>query len=453
MFTGFHPMAKAIVLMAGAFVLSAAVTFAFIHARESRVSHETPSEIPSATPPVAPAPVPTPREKTADVPAVVADYNAPPGRSPEMQVFDKAVLYLGAQQETDGHWSVAKSGGAAGFVNLSGDITLTAVCTAALLDACSFKQTNPEALRHARLGLDWLTQHVSENGAIGDEHGPGEPMAAQIFSALTFLQAGDLSSRTSVRDNAAKLCRYAIGSMTAEPGGYGATAGAKAARADLTAWATVLFNQARSSYVPFYVAEPGKTENEIANLEADTNHKTELSIRNALKALQCEPKTSGAFARSSDRLEPDWDASVFALLTYAAFADQSSTFKAGLTYVLGADYDPEKTQSIPGITQHVAWGENGNGFSAQTLMAASMLLFNVYGPEQRVFGIWTNSVTGLLTSHQLPNGSWDAAGADASLGRFWRTALNARLLVLLAPPQMPPPPPPVPQPGEPAPGQ
>jgi hypothetical protein len=434
-------MRKAILLMAGAFLLSAAVTFVLINRSESGSSA-------LSGPAAILKPVPQP-EKTTTTTNPVAGYKPPEGRTPELQVFDKAVLFLGAQQEADGHWSVAKSGGAPGFANLNGDITLTAICTAAMLDACSFKQTNPEALGRARKGLDWLTQHVRENGAIGDEAGPGEPVAAQIFSALTFLQAGDLSSRASVRENAAKLCRYAITAMTAEPGGFGATKGAKATRADLTAWATVLFNQARSAYVPFYVAEAGKTENEIANLEADSNRKTERSIRAALKALQCEPKSSGAFARSSDKLEPDWDATVSGLLVDAAFVIQGNDVQSGLKYMLGTDYDPEKTRAFPGITQHATWGEKGNGYSALSLMTGSMMMYNVFGPQQAVWGVWSNTVIGMLSEHQLPDGSWDAAGPDASLGRFWRTALNARVLVLLAPPQMPPPPPPVPQPGEP----
>ena len=107
----------------------------------------------------------------------------------------------------------------------------------------------------------------------------------------------------------------------------------------------------------------------------------------------------------------------------------------------------EETKSFPGFTSHLKWGEKGEAYRALTLLEGSMLIFNVYGPGQIVYSTWITQVLSLITDHQSADGGWDVAGPDARLGRFWRTGLQARILILLAPPQItPPPPPPTPQP-------
>jgi len=211
-------MSKPIFLMVGAFLFSAGVSYIYIHTRPA------PPPRPAFNPNTDPKPIEksTPPDAAPAIPALVAAYKPPDGRSPEMQVFDKAILFLSAMQESDGHWSAAKSCAAPEFANVNGDIALTALITAAQLDACSFNKSHPEALAHAKKGLDWLNARVRADGGIADEAASGEPVAAQLYAALTLLQAGDLSSRSTVRDNATKLVRYAVTTMQAEPGGFGA---------------------------------------------------------------------------------------------------------------------------------------------------------------------------------------------------------------------------------------
>ena len=235
--------------------------------------------------------------------SVVGDYKPPPKRSPEKQAFDKALLFLLSKQEDDGHWSAAKSGAQPEFANINGDITLTALSAATMLDACSNKQQNPKALAAARRAIQWLTGQIRDDGGIADEKATGEPVTAQLFAALTMLQAADLSSRPVMHENAAKLCRHLTNSMGAKPGGFGAKPGDDAARADLTALVTVMFNQARGSDVTF---APTDT-NAAKSAEQAQTKKIEADIRSGLAQLFCEPKSAGLMAFSSDKRRPDWD--------------------------------------------------------------------------------------------------------------------------------------------------
>lgn len=428
-------MAKAAVLMVGAFLLSAGVTYVYIHTRPVPPRPTINPNTPTDSDPKVVAPVPK-----SEIPALVAAYKPAEDRSAEMQVFDKAILFLSAMQESDGHWSAARSGASPEFANVNGDITLTALITAALLDACSFSKSNPEALARAKKGIEWLNTRVRADGAIADEAATGEPVAAQLYAALTLLQAGDLSSRSTVRDNATKLCRYAVASLQAEPGGFGASKGAKATRADLTALATVMFSQARAASVPIHELT-GKTDEAETKLENDAQRKLERSIRNALQALRTEPKTEGRLALSSDKLEPSWDATVAGLLIDAAFVVQGPEVDNALDFILGAHFDssdPAKANGFPGIALHVKWGEKGAGFSSSSLHNGSWMIFYVFGTNLPVWAEWNKCVNETLTQHQSPDGGFDVAGADATLGRFYRTATCARVLALLAPPPAPP---------------
>ena len=379
-----------------------------------------------------------------NTPNPLGDLKPLPRRSPEMQAFDKAILYLMSQQEEDGHWSAEKSGASPEFRTINGDITLTALAAATMLDACSYKQQNPKAMAAAKKAMQWLTARIRADGGIADETAGGEPVTAQIFAALTLLQAADLSARQTLHDNAAKVCRHAALSMQRKDGGFGATPGDPAVRADLTALALVMFNQARGSDVTFGDA-PVK-----GPVEQETLRKIENSIRAGLKALSSDPKNKGILAFSSDKLEANWDGTMDGLLIEAALQIQGAEADAGLTYVLGVEYsadNQETIKSFPGFEQHVKWGEKGEGYAALTLLEGSMMFYNVYGPQQLAYNAWSKAVLDLILTHQSPDGSWDAAGFDARLGRFWRTGLQARILLLLAPPPMPMPPPPPDPPG------
>ena len=141
-------MAKPIVLMVGAFLFSAGVTYVYIHSRPAPQAHPTFNPN-TATATATASDLPAPK---TGVPALVAAYKPAEGRTAEMQTFDKAILFLSAMQESDGHWSAEKSGAAKEFANVNGDIAITSVCTAALIDA-SGKMRHQAADPAARLAV------------------------------------------------------------------------------------------------------------------------------------------------------------------------------------------------------------------------------------------------------------------------------------------------------------
>src|SRR4051812_33542536 len=87
-------------------------------------------------------------------PIPVSEYVPPKERSLELQAFDKAVLYLSAQQEDDGHWDAKKAGASADFAGINGDIASTALATYALLCSAQGKQQNRDAMMRAKRGLE-----------------------------------------------------------------------------------------------------------------------------------------------------------------------------------------------------------------------------------------------------------------------------------------------------------
>jgi hypothetical protein len=431
---------KRLLLFLGAFLFSAAASYGIILVRrgEVRVDLPDPTHVvvyPPPPPPTPPAPPPPPSVPVAE-------------STPERKMFDKAIEYIQSTQEPDGHWSATKSGAATEYSSINGDITITALCISALLDTNQGRNQNRDAIKCVKRGMDWLTKQIADDGHIGDENG-GEPVVAQIFASFAFLQAIEMSNKASMQETSGKLCRYTMSKLAAKSGGYGERKDAAHARADVTALATVLFNQARSIYITF--AEPVTDDN-------GKNHAAALAIEKTIKlgieSLRCDPRKSGAFARSGDAMKPDWNATIAGLLNQKALGMEAPEYVAGLEYVFGVKYDEfrlTKSETFPTLEENLKWGTKGEGFEALTVFQGSMLFFNEYGPARAEWATWCKNVLSMLLKHQSSDGSWAADGADARRGRLWRTALLARVINVLSPPQLPPPPPQAPAPEEKAP--
>src|ERR1043165_9711117 len=114
-----------------------------------------------------------------------SQYVAPKDRSAEMQAFDKAVLYLSAQQEDDGHWDAKKSGASGDFAGVNGDIASTALATYALLCSAQGKNQSRDAMMRAKRGLEWLRAKLQPDGRVAELDAPGEPVLTQMTCDAT----------------------------------------------------------------------------------------------------------------------------------------------------------------------------------------------------------------------------------------------------------------------------
>jgi hypothetical protein len=360
-------------LMAGAFFFSAAVSYAAIrtYGRDRIIAATALTLLPNS------------------LPNPAAGYQPAPGRSSEMQAFDKAILYLSASQHEDGHWSAAESGADPEFATIDGDISLTALATAALLDACAYKDSSPETHTAAGRGLKWLQAHQTD----------GQTTRAQIFTAMAFLPAARLSTSGGVEDNAVKLCRRAIASMCSS----------SSLRADLTALGTFTYISARFS--------------DIAYSDTKEARSIELSIRSSLPPLNVALD--------------DWNEMLAGLLTRSILRIKGFDSEAGLNAVLGVQYEPGKfdeNAGFPGLESHVQWGANGEGYEALSMYLGTILFCNYHPEDPALWCSWMRRALSVMTAHQSSDGSWEVAGRDAKFGRIWRTALHARAIALFEPP-------------------
>ncbi len=173
--------------------------------------------------------------------ASAAKYQAPNERSLDMQIFDKAVLYLMDVQEPDGHFDSAKTGAAPEFCNLNGDIALTALAAWAMMASSLGQSQNPVAIARARSAIRWMETKINPDATIGDVKGPGEPAIAQLLASHAFCMAIDYSTRESLRQNANRLNSYALLKMKAKNGGYGPGADSAEPRADVLALSAFVY--------------------------------------------------------------------------------------------------------------------------------------------------------------------------------------------------------------------
>ena len=360
-------------------------------------------------------PIPQPLPK----PIPVDQYVPPLGRNAELQAFDKAVLYLSAQQEDDGHWSAKKAGASADFSGINGDISSTALATYALLCSAQGKQQNRDAMMRARRGLEWLRARVQSDGRLADEVAPGEPVVSQLLAAMAFLQSASMSTRNVLRETATTTTRYAIMKMQAACGGYGATPNASAARADITALATFTFRSARMEDVKFDEANP-KSDTEI-----------ELCIKKGLTALLVNPeKKDGLYSMLSSELKPDWNATIAGGLTQVLLLAPPSALSSSMRYVLNDE-----------LSKNFNWGQGGEGYRALSLWQGSLAIVYLYQEHTKEWKSWTGAARPILLERQTKDGGWDVAGSDGDRGRIWRAGFQAMSLTMLAPAPPPPPPP------------
>ena len=352
-------------------------------------------------------------------PLSVDQYVPPTGRNVELQAFDKAVLYLSAQQEDDGHWSAKKAGASADFSGLNGDISSTALATYALLCSAQGKQQNRDAMTRARRGLEWLRVQVQADGRIADEAAPGEPVVAQLLTAMAFLQSASMSTRNVLRETATATTRYGILKMRATCGGYGAVPNDSAARADITALATFTFRSARMEDVKFDEANP-KCDTEI-----------ELGLKKGITALLVNPeKKDGLYSLSSSDLKPDWNATIAGALTQVLLLAPPSALSNSISFVLN--------EEDGALMKKFNWGQGGEGYRALSLWQASLAIVYLYQEHTKEWKAWNSVAKPILLDHQGKDGAWDVGGSDGERGRIWRAAFQAMALTMLAP--APPPP-------------
>ena len=352
-------------------------------------------------------------------PIPVDQYVPLPGRNAELQAFDKAVLYLSAQQEDDGHWSAKKAGASADFSGLNGDISSTALATYALLCSAQGKQQNRDAMMRARRGLDWMRARVQADGRIADEAAPGEPVVAQLLTAMAFLQSASMSTRNVLRETAVSTTRYGILKMRAACGGYGAVPNDSAARADITTLATFTFRSARMEDVKFDEANP-KCDTEI-----------ELNIKKGIAALLVNPeKKDGLYSLSSSDLKPDWNATIAGALTQVLLLAPPSALSNSMRFVLNDENGA--------LMKKLDWGQSGEGYRALSLWQGSLAIVYLYQEHTKEWKSWNGAAKPILLDHQDKHGSWDIGGSDGEHGRIWRAGFQAMTLIMLAP--APPPP-------------
>src|ERR1043165_8535665 len=150
-----------------------------------------------------------------------AKYVAPPDRHIDLQLYDKAVLYLMDVQEADGHFDSARAGAAPEFCNLNGDMACTALAAGVLMGASSGKSQKKDAVKCAKRAVKWMDSKLQPDGFIVDVQAPGEPVIAQLFATDTFRFATSYSTRDDRRELTNKLASAALLKMKAKSGGEG----------------------------------------------------------------------------------------------------------------------------------------------------------------------------------------------------------------------------------------
>jgi hypothetical protein len=358
-------------------------------------------------------------------PLPVSQYVPPAGRNAELQAFDKAVLFLSATQEPDGHWDAKKAGANADFSGLNGDIASTSLATYALLCSAQGKLQNRDAMMRAKRGLEWLLARIQTDGRIADEAAPGEPVVAQLLASMAFLQSASMSTRNVLREAAGNTTRYAILKMRAANGGYGATPNAAAARADITALATFTFRSARMEEVKFDEANP-KVDSEI-----------EAHIKKGVTALLLNPeKKDGLYRLLSTDQAVDWNATVGGALTQVLLLAPPSALSNSMRYIFTEE--DKATSTFPALKEKFSWGAGGEGYRALSLWQCSLSIVYLYQEHTKEWKAWTGVAKPILLERQNKDGGWDVGGHDGARGRIWRTGFQAMALTLLAP--APPPP-------------
>ena len=398
-------MGRIIGLFAFAFFAGAAGTY-LVRQGAPRVKPEPPANAAVTPTPAAPS----------------LSYTPPPNRSPGMQAFDKALLYLIAQQEPDGHWSARKTRAAEDFCNENGDVTLTAIGAYALMSAMvGGNDERTDLVEGSRRALKWLKGKVRDDGAVSDPEGPGHPVAAQLFAGLAFHQAATTSPRDEWKSLLRLTSQYAMQKMMAKSGGFGVRAGEEHARMDMTALGGFLYILTLQSGIRFSEGEDLQTLGVEIRIEKD--------LQRAVRAMRVAPeKKDGVFRMSTSGGDADFEATLVALLGQLMSNIPPQEYAPGVTFLIGKPSNGE----FPGPGEKLRWGDSGEGYRALSLWLGT-LAFWLHGETTQEYKAWRKAVESAVLPHQLPDGSWPAAGADATYGRMWRTTFTGFSLLMLNP--------------------
>ncbi|HYF51616.1 MAG TPA: hypothetical protein VEJ63_19535 [Planctomycetota bacterium] len=384
-----------------------------------------------------PAEVQTPGAAQQSPPGTVK-YTPPPDRSPGMQAFDKALLYIAAQQETDGHWSARKTGAAEEYCNENGDIALTAVGTYALMSAIAGDKPDAALVDGSKRGMRWLRAKVRDDGSVIAKDKGGPVVVAQIFTSLAFLQAATMSPREDLLSLSGTTARYAFREMMAKSGGFGEKPGDEHALLDVSSLGQFLYAMAFTSGIRF-----STTEEELSKLERELQ--IEKSFQSALRKMRVShEKKDGVFRMSTAGGEADFDATVVALLGQLLGNIPPKEYTPGFGFILGT---PDTNGEFPGPGEKLAWGKEGEGYRALPMWLGTLGIA-LHGDKTQEYRAWRSAFEETVLKHQLADGSWPVAGSDARYGKIWRTALTSFSLNLLNPAPPPKPPPPDEKPGE-----
>ncbi len=364
-------------------------------------------------------------------------YKAPTDRSLDMQLFDKAVLYMMDVQEADGHIDSNRTGAAQEFRNRNNDIILTSVGAWIMMGSSSAANPNPEAVGRARKAIRWLEAQTQSDGTVGDVDGPGESALAQLLAADAFRLAVSYSTRDSLRQETSRLNSVALRKMGSKNGGFGTRANSDEPSADMIALASFVFKFAGYDGFKFdAVTTENKTDGKTAFPIED-----EIigNLKAGLKRLDSLADKSGAVFAEKSGGPSDWRSTVCGMQGVFMINPSRATVTPALNFVFG-DFD-KATESYPRVLEHVRWGKNGEGFDALSLWQGSIAVVYMFTEDKYESKTWIGNLRKILVDHQGPDGSWAVAGEDAKRGRAWRTGLNAMTLALIAPPPPPPAPP------------
>lgn len=361
--------------------------------------------------------------------ALISAYKPAPDRAPEMQTFDKAVLFLIDTQEPDGHWDSKKWGAEESFSGSNGDVALTALASYVFM--LSGGQSGSEKLTvmsRARRGVEWLLARLNKDGRIEDELGKGEPAPAQLLTTLCLSKAAQMSKQNAFALSAAAAARYAIRKMPETGLGFGQAARSLEPRADITALAVFIYARAVESGVDLSKAEASSGAAPEPGNEDDTfvmqrQEDVEAQFRAGLKMLSVSQQP-GIYSMTRMAAEPDWEATVCCLLMEGILFLPNNN--QAMSYVFG-DFD-QATRTHTALKEHIYWGQAGEGFSALSLWLGTLAMSYLHRTQTQ-WQSWIDQIHTVLSAQQSADGGWDVAGADAKRGRVWRTALNALTLL------------------------
>ena len=393
-----------------------------------------------------------PLEKnTAQLPAgeftiehpLAAKYIPAIDRSSDMQMFDKAALFLMDAQDADGHWDSARTLASPEFQNVNGDIALTGIAAYVLMCTNTPATPNPEAVARGGKAMRWLESKLNADGSVGQSNGPGEQTVAQLMAGAAFMQAASMSTREELRQTAGKLMNVALLHMQAQNGGYGPSPNSAEPRADVLGLAAFVYKSASLDGYQFDGSKPEDDVTRSARAKAQRAIEEQIvnSLRAGFKRLEIpaqsgDPKKGSGVFSNTPGGPPEWNATVACLLANFLINPQRSSVNPALDFVFGT-FDA-KAEGYPRIPETMRWGVKGEGYNAISTWFGTMAVVYLFTDDKYQHRSWTVTLREILQSKQAPDGGWTVAGDDALRGRVWRTALHAMTLILIAP--MPPPP-------------